>query len=315
MAPLGHALADAVLVRSTTAQRVLEWLDCAQSPNIHLHNFTLNHRTPGRTTRRQMWRAPPIKSLCCFPAHGRCFRAVLDDAIPEELLPRAPSDAHASCGEWASSGECTTNPKFMLSHCAESCRPVVHHLRESDDSRVLNGSQKDALATHIKGILQREFSVGPIKMSTTRSKTYLPEANVTDAWSELHADYYESATFVFSSVLFLGVERDDAQPRVGGETGLADELATDPATGQTKLVRGHMVEPRAGRLVIFSGGGENYHSPISVTQGRRTTFHAWFQCDCTPPKGQHPLGTPSQSHEEEDYSHYYDGTARHRVEL
>jgi hypothetical protein len=112
-------------------------------------------------------------------------------------------------------------------------------------------------------------------------------------------------------------------PRVGGETGIADELAQDPSTGQPVLVRGHIIEPRpgrlsvaqsalqsvtagdppdgrssehaaplnralvhrTGRLVLFSGGGENYHSPIELSQGRRTTFHVWFHCDCEKDKG------------------------------
>jgi hypothetical protein len=135
-------------------------------------------------------------------------------------------------------------------------------------------------------VLEREFGVREVQVSTARRKDYERPASKSaseahNEWSQLHADYYESAGYVFSAVLFLGEEEGDVEPRAGGETGLADALAHDDGGGVT-LVGGLVVEPRRGRLVIFSGGGENYHAPLPVTRGRRTTFHAWFKCNCTP---------------------------------
>jgi hypothetical protein len=62
---------------------------------------------------------------------------------------------------------------------------------------------------------------------------------------------------------------DDLQ---GGETGIADELDAEG------LVEGIVVEPRRGRLLLFSGGGENYHTPLNVVRGRRAAWHGWFTC-------------------------------------
>ena len=51
------------------------------------------------------------------------------------------------------------------------------------------------------------------------------------------------------------------------------------ADGTVTLVRhGLVVEPVRGRLVVFSAGGENYHTPLAVGRGARRTFHAWFSC-------------------------------------
>jgi hypothetical protein len=33
--------------------------------------------------------------------------------------------------------------------------------------------------------------------------------------------------------------------------------------------------------VVFTASGENYHSPLPVRAGRRTSFQVWFECACT----------------------------------
>ena len=72
----------------------------------------------------------------------------------------------------------------------------------------------------------------------------------------------------------------------------ADALGRDES-GVATLVGGLVVEPRRGRLVLFSGGGENYHAPPAVTRGRRTTFHAWFKCNCNNSAKSHLRWTAS----------------------
>ena len=45
-----------------------------------------------------------------------------------------------------------------------------------------------------------------------------------------------------------------------------------------ELISGVTVEPKRGRFVIFSSGGENFHAPLPVYSGFRPTFHFWFTC-------------------------------------
>ena len=56
------------------------------------------------------------------------------------------------------------------------------------------------------------------------------------------------------------------------------------ANGTAYLHRGLVVAPRPGRVVLFSGGSENYHAPMPVAQGRRLSVLAWFECACKEPK-------------------------------
>ena len=172
--------------------------------------------------------------------------------------------------------------------CASSCR-LPSKVPKSHDG---------ALMGQIRRLIEDEFGVGALVLSDSRRRTYAPQTRSGPSlalggsqmsrspsiheepwWPEVHADYYESARFAFSSVLYLGEEADDPTPRVGGQTGIADALRLE-ADGSKILERGVIVEPRRGRLLLFSGGGENYHSPQPVLAGRRTTLHAWFSCAC-----------------------------------
>jgi len=40
------------------------------------------------------------------------------------LTVTIPSDLHANCASWAESGECESNPNFMLPNCATSCHQL-----------------------------------------------------------------------------------------------------------------------------------------------------------------------------------------------
>eukprot|EP00965_Chrysotila_dentata_P000977 31511-Pleurochrysis_carterae.AAC.3 len=78
---LAEKFSDGALPKTCTMQRFrrdenisrVQWLPCASSANMNLHNFTgPSHKA---------WRDPPLKELCCFPANQPCFRAVLDGRI------------------------------------------------------------------------------------------------------------------------------------------------------------------------------------------------------------------------------------------
>ena len=84
---------------------------------------------------------------------------------------------------------------------------------------------------------------------------------------------------------------DDPQgpPRLSGESGEGGAAQRRPppieAVGENRFIlrRGLLVAPKPGRLVLFSGGGENYHSALPVARGRRHSLQAWFKCTCDQP--------------------------------
>ena len=80
----------------------------------------------------------------------------------------------------------------------------------------------------------------PTTTTTTATITTITSSTMTTT-GELHADYYESARFVYSAVLFLGEEAADRTALRGGELGLVDalEAAAEAGCGGDGHVRGH----------------------------------------------------------------------------
>ena len=61
-------------------------------------------------------------------------------------------------------------------------------------------------------------------------------------------------------------------------TGATPPIDKDSPPQPFEITDGIIVEPKPGRLVIFSSGAENFHSPMVVKQGNRPTYHFWFKC-------------------------------------
>ena len=222
-------------------------LRCAER-NDAMQNFT--------EPSRQHWREPAHPNLCCVRRLGAsgCFRGAFDGRVEIEN--------------------------------------VDEELRED---RPATKAARERMNEQIMRVMASEFGVEAwsVEPSVSRWLTYQPKAIgfSSPTWKELHADYFESDQYVFSAVLYLGEEDDDAIGRVGGQTGLADEFWPPPppaasnlfglwpnSSGTVHLKRGALIEPKRGRLLLFSSGGENWHSPLAVTRGRRSTYHAWFKC-------------------------------------
>ena len=252
--------ADMLMPASAHAQWS-QFLPCATERNEVLHNFTAHHRSP--------WRSPPITSLGCL--RHRCFRGVFDGRV-------------------------------QLSHAAVEARRTGTLATHNRSHGLHDAAAQQSYVEQMARVLAAEFGVdtAALSVSTRRLKAYesaepshLPNAGALQHGSEqnpcpgrfeqIHCDYYESANYVFTGVLYLGDEDADAQPRVGGETALVDAMRHGEG-GECELSRGVVVEPKPARLLLFTSGGENYHAPLAVSRGRRTTYHVWWHCGNTPPR-------------------------------
>ena len=85
-----------------------------------------------------------------------------------------------------------------------------------------------------------------------------------------HVDKENTEYYDYSGLIYLSTHGKDFE---GGEFKFYDgDDETDPG------VRAITVLPRAGRLITFTSGQENYHQVQPVRTGVRYTFSMWFTC-------------------------------------
>ena len=98
-----------------------------------------------------------------------------------------------------------------------------------------------------------------------------------------HADKANRASYDYSALLYLNTHCSRGAEDATG-TGRCDyENTAQPhfAGGQFAWLdraRDHVIEPRGGRLVHFTGGLENLHHLRKVTAGTRYVIGMWFTC-------------------------------------
>ena len=281
-----------------------EWLSCHDRPLADAET-----RFPKRTT----WREPPVgPALCCMPPKG-CFRAVLDDVIPmpkpefkkgQKVLVRQSMVRPSPSEGWQLGRVAAVVPQLRVRLSSSSNRTgqlwdEVRPASTGDDD--LSGldvdEHADAMAEAARQLLIKEGGVRDEDVIVGRRQRqashYRGDAIDAHAW---HFDYGQYPQAVFSAIMYTSVDGSD-EPLVGGHTAFVDtpppprpeetdgETAVEAglerrANGTAYLHRGLVVAPRPGRLVLFSGGAENYHAPMPVAQGRRLSVLAWFKCAC-----------------------------------
>ena len=179
----------------------------------------------------------------------------------------------------------TRQPSYTALKCTPEPSKCFRAVFDGYDH--LRGAQDDAYAKVIQSLIipkDGEPTVPPLHKSVSRHKTYQVDISKNAAnYGEMHVDYFESPQYVYTSILYDEPSAD----LVGGETMLANvesgfryvESEGDSGNMQKmELVSGVIVEPKKGRLVLFTSGGENVHAPMEVLKGQRPTHHVWFTC-------------------------------------
>ena len=102
-----------------------------------------------------------------------------------------------------------------------------------------------------------------------------------DQYWHVHADRNNTAHYHYSGLLYLSMYGEDfAKGRV---------LFYDAESSAVEQV----VEPRPGRVLIFTSGLENPHKVERVTSGQRLVLAFWFTCD---PAKQFEIFLDGQAH-------------------
>uniref|UniRef100_A0A7S1EDK5 Fe2OG dioxygenase domain-containing protein n=2 Tax=Hemiselmis andersenii TaxID=464988 RepID=A0A7S1EDK5_HEMAN len=122
----------------------------------------------------------------------------------------------------------------------------------------------------IKLQLIKEFGLGEIYDSgalLTRLKGNPPkdewDVDPNHVYWNPHVDKANIPTYDYSALLYLNTLGDDFE---GGEFAFLDDDAD------------RIVQPRAGRLLLFPSGPENLHQVREVTRGTRYVLAMWFTC-------------------------------------
>ena len=251
--------------------------------------------------RRETWRTPPLHELCCAPPRDRCFRGVLDGRIemPAQDFARgekvkvrnyAANVGVASHTTWTLGRVTNVGPPLRVRGASSSSGSglVWDEVRSRDDPS--DDSFDAALVESVRRVLVAEAGLRDdrVKALTWRRQTVKPLAGF-DARNAYHSDYFQQGA-AFSAILYTGDAAEEEL--VGGWTAFVD--ASEPteeggawdvglerlANGSGVLHRGWAVAPVVGRLVLFSGGSENWHAPLPVGAGRRQSLQMFFKCLC-----------------------------------
>ena len=69
----------------------------------------------------------------------------------QHIALAANPDQHENCEFWANSGECESNPGYMMENCATSCETVAKQKLQDEQELAKIGSFFDLSAKDIKG--------------------------------------------------------------------------------------------------------------------------------------------------------------------
>ena len=120
-----------------------------------------------------------------------------------------------------------------------------------------------------------------------------------DEYYHAHADGVSTPHYAYSGLLYLSTHAANfsggrfrfyaAKPaggtvapdgrREAAEEAQASAAAAAAGAGSAAAAGHDLVEPRAGRLITFSAGAENWHRVERVTLGERFVLSLWFTCD------------------------------------
>ena len=95
----------------------------------------------------------------------------------------------------------------------------------------------------------------------------LNNPNQRQHYTDFHVDRANVAAYHWSALLYLDSYGLDF-------TGAELEFA-DPTTSGDRII----IQPRVGRLLLFTSGHENLHRVRPLSYGRRRVLAVWFSCN------------------------------------
>jgi len=206
---------------------------------------------------------------------GRCARLVVDGALPRAGV-RAVRDMFAWLVAEAWGGG-SGPPSVVDLHAGSiSYKEAFVELRKLMEFKQVEFSAEQVGAyldvrDRIRRIIESKFGIP--ENTLKHDMTFFSHINASKAAKTVHDEYWHThidteqyGTFAFTALLYLNSQQEDFD---GGS------FLFLPSSGGGEPVG---VEPREGRLVIFTSGAENTHRVTRVTRGTRLALTSAFTC-------------------------------------
>lgn len=223
-----------------------------------------------------------ITGLCGSPRRaGRCARFVVDDAVPAELVRELRDLIQWLVKEAWGAG---AGPPSVVDLHAEtiSYKENFVNLTQLMEFKQANFTQAQLQAYQdVRQILREQLSqlFGLSTEGLMHDMTFFSQINASKKAKTMHDEYWHShidteqyGTFAYTTLLYLNTQYEDFQ---GGEF-----IFEERRYGDT-IQPAASVEPRSGRLVVFTSDAENPHKVLPVTQGVRLAMTSAFTCSKT----------------------------------
>ena len=115
--------------------------------------------------------------------------------------------------------------------------------------------------------IQDVFFTAPTFITRLDGRQEWNPAEIHDEYWHVHTDMNNTAHYQYSGLMYLSTYEEDF---TGGRLVFVDE--------DDEITPTHIVEPRAGRIAIFSSGQENPHYVERLESGQRFVLAFWFTC-------------------------------------
>lgn len=223
-----------------------------------LFNVTCQHQNV-------VWNGPPT----CSEAH--CARRIVDDVFTPQDVEGLLAIAKKGMAMRPALGGPTIldiNTGYL-----RDTKGLVNLFTNENDvftsdefahyGRVINRLRNEVASTF--GISDLFFTSPTFITRLSGNSSWQPDGIHDEYWHH-HVDGQNTPHYHYSGLLYLSTYKDDFE---GGRFIFEDE------NGNAQQI----VEPRSGRILLFTAGPENPHRVEMVTSGNRFVLSFWFTCN------------------------------------
>eukprot|EP00602_Paraphysomonas_sp_CaronLab_P009781 CAMPEP_0185026834 /NCGR_PEP_ID=MMETSP1103-20130426/11351_1 /TAXON_ID=36769 /ORGANISM="Paraphysomonas bandaiensis, Strain Caron Lab Isolate" /LENGTH=265 /DNA_ID=CAMNT_0027560553 /DNA_START=73 /DNA_END=870 /DNA_ORIENTATION=+ len=226
------------------------------------------------------WSVPcmaPYNTLCASFTQ-ECSRVVLDGAFSERDI----TDLRDIAAKGMSARESMGGPTILDINTGflRDTNGVQNLFTESNEVFSSSDFEKYGnIIRHLKNLVSSTFGAevyftAPTFITRLDGRSSWNPQEIHDEYWHIHADMNNTAHYHFSGLLYLSNYEEDF---TGGRLLFyppATPLSLSPGVEPEQII-----EPVAGRTVIFSSGPENPHRVERLLAGQRLVLAFWFTCD------------------------------------